>query len=56
MADEPVRQHYALATGKGLQSPPNPNPKPNFIKSGKNMGTAKNPFPNPMKRSRGRGQ
>ena len=44
---EPVRQHYALATGKGLQSPPDPNPRPNFIKPSQ-AGTAKNPHPNPM--------
>lgn len=56
MADEAVRQHYRIATGMGLTPPPNPNPKPNYIKPGKNMGTAKNPFPNPMTtRPRGRG-
>lgn len=43
---EPVRQHYALATGQGLQSPPPTDPG-NFIAK-KDAGTAKNPFPNPM--------
>lgn len=54
---EPVRQHYLLATGKGLQPPPSPTPRPNFIKPGKNMGTARNAFPNPMMRKKsGRGR
>lgn len=53
---EPLRQHYMVATGKGLQAAPNPNPRPNFIKPSQ-AGTAKNPLPNPMmKRPRGRGQ
>ena len=56
MADAPVRQHYSLATGKGLQSPPSPNPRPNFVKPGKNVGTASNPFPNPMMKKSGRGR
>lgn len=45
---EPMRQHYMLATGKGLQTAPDPNPKPNFIKPGKDWGTASDPHPNPM--------
>ncbi len=53
---EPYRQHYMLATGKGIQAPPDPNPKPNFIKPGVNMGTAKNAFPNPMMKKSGRGR
>lgn len=48
MADEAVRQHYRLATGMGLTPAPSSSPKTNFIKPGKNMGTAKNPHPNPM--------
>jgi hypothetical protein len=47
---EPVRQHYLLATGGGVQPAPNPNPRTNFIKPS-DAGTAKNPFPNPMKGS-----
>lgn len=36
---EPVRQHYLLATGGGVQPPPNPNPKPNFVGPGNDKGT-----------------
>jgi hypothetical protein len=31
---EPLRQHYMLATGKGLQKPPDPNPKPGTVRAG----------------------
>lgn len=48
---EPVRQHYLLATGGGLQPAPDPNPRPNFIPA-KDAGTAKNPHPNPMKKGK----
>jgi hypothetical protein len=48
MTMEPMRQHYMLATGKGVQPAPDPNPKPDFIKPGKDWGTASDPFPNPM--------
>lgn len=44
---EPVRQHYLLATGGGVQPAPNPSPRPNFIPPSE-AGTAKNPNPNPM--------
>lgn len=44
---EPMRQHYMLATGKGVQPAPDPNPRTNFIKP-KDAGTAKDAFPNPM--------
>jgi hypothetical protein len=30
---EPLRQHYMLATGKGLQSPPSPSPAPGSAKA-----------------------
>lgn len=43
---EPVRQHYLLATGGGVQPAPPTNPG-NFIKPS-DAGTAKNPHPNPM--------
>jgi hypothetical protein len=32
---EPLRQHYLLATGKGLQKPPDPNPKPGSVRAEK---------------------
>jgi hypothetical protein len=51
---EPVRQHYSLATGKGLTPAPSPNPRTNFIN--KSIGTASNPHPNPMKKKAGRGR
>lgn len=36
---EPVRQHYLLATGQGVQPAPDPNPKPNFIAPNQSQGT-----------------
>jgi hypothetical protein len=50
---EPLRQHYMVATGKGVQPAPDPNPKPNFIKPSE-AGTAKDAHPNPMMMKKGR--
>lgn len=38
---EPLRQHYMLATGKGLQSPPSPSPAPGSPKA--SASAPKNP-------------
>lgn len=51
MADiSPERQRYRLATGNGLDPPPDPKPNPGFKKGGKVMAKK------PMKRASGRGR
>jgi hypothetical protein len=42
MSNSPTRQHYGLATGKGLEKAPNSKPNPGYSKGGKaRMGYGK---------------
>lgn len=56
MAEEALRQHYRIATGKGPTPAPNPSPYPNSAPPPGKRGTASNPFPNPMMKKSGRGR
>lgn len=44
-----TRQHYQLATGKGLESSPSKSPSPGFKKGGK---TDSKPMKQPAKKGR----
>lgn len=49
MSGDPTRQHYQMATGKGLETAPSKSPSPGMKKGGK--APAK-----PMKKSSGKGR